>query len=592
MRRLSARVKHYFGMDLPERTLPLHFNLPKVSGRFKATSTGDDELLRNLDEAKNTPLEYFRLLLAEIKHINRCTMKPRQRLMLTRQILKLYYPTALAQLAKQAKNGGVPDPEDRKQLLDMLVEIAQIMLLSYQILFAGYYGGSNYRYARSRNLVRECASRILELLVLKQHAKSLRYQVLNDQDWQLANTIFYVMNCYEDVEQPLPTLSKELGSGGKKGDLSLREQYALLQTVAKFDMLRWPTHLQWVIESYFHGVANAVQVRADDGSAKLGRNDLIAYCHDGNPARGSRLDTPHGPALILGFGGLAEAIRKDCMGLFQAKKNNTPSLMPPRFARLPETEHFVISDQLVRGLENTNGDTAVEKEQKVSDLRIFVGFSEVFNLLQHKQGRFGMEDRLADVLAKRSALIAEDHVATEKSMWFLLLQNEKMTRLSTQETSFTTPMAIGSLLAYGLGEDINRPGFAVVSRIFRPSHKVVIIDLQRIAGYAEPVMMTVNASEQGASLNQPKPALLMYDLQRLGGWGLMFPPRDIMPGIDKITISRNRQTIDVSIGNMRNATDDFYLFATSLTSKQLGIEGQPDYAVPPTQKNHPAGWLL
>ncbi len=584
---LSTRIRHYFGLDLPKRELALHFSLPIISSRFKGTSAGDDELIHKLEAAKEAPHEYFRLLLVEIKHINRCQLKPQQRLSLTRQILKLYYPMALAQLTRLTRNGGVPEQDERRLLLDMLVEIAQIMMISCQILYAGYYVSNNFRYARSRNVLYECASRIFEMLNLKQHAKSLRYQLLEGQDWLIANTIFHVMNCYENVTQPLPTLSRDSGTEGKAREVSLRQQYGLLQTVAKFDMLRWPTHLQWVIASYFHSVSNALQLKIDEGNCKLGRNVFISYCYDSYPAHGSRLESPQGKSLILDFNGLAEAIRKDCMGLFQAKKHNNPYLMPPRFARLPETEHFVISDQLVRGLENVTDGTELEKEQKVADFRIFVGFPEVFNLLHHQQGRFGAEDRLADVLAKRSALIAEDHDATEKSIWSLLFQNEKMLRLSTQETEFTTPMSIGSLLAYGLGEDINRPSFAVVSRIFRPSHKRVIIDLQRIASYAEPVLIGVTTSAEPA-----KPALLMYDLQRLGGWGLLFPPRDILPGIDKLTLSRNRSTMEVELINMRNATTDFYLFSTSLTSEQLGIVGQPDYPVPPVKKTHAAGWII
>jgi len=582
MQRLKDKMYQFLGMDLPKRTLPLRFSFPEVSGRFKAANANSYELVRDLEEAKNIPPEYFGLLLKELKYINRCKMKPRQRLRLAREVMKLYYPMAMAQLAKLAQNGGIPEAEDHKRTLDSLVDIAQIMIVSYQIVFAKYYSGGNFNYARARNSVRECASRILELLVLKQHAKSLRYQLLSDQDWQLANTIFHVMNCYEDVGLPLPTLNNELKVGGRRKDACLRDQYALLQTVSKFDMLRWPTHLHWVIGSYFHSIENAVQIKPDDGSAGLGRNELISYCYDTVPARTKRMGTPPGAAVILSFGGLTEAIRKDCMGLLSAKKNNDVSAIPPRFALLPETEHFVISEQLVRGLGNAGDDNIVEKEHQLDELRIFVGFTEVFGFLHHKQGRYGSEDRLADMLAKRSALIAEDAAATQKSVWTLLFKNEEMIRLSTQETSFTTAMGIGSLLAYGVGDEINRPSFAVVSRIFRPTQQVVIIDIQRIADYAEAVAISLNMTEHAAT-NKASPALLVYDQLRLGGWGLMFPPMDILLGVDQLAVSRNKQIFGVNLKNMCNATDDFYLFSSSLTSEQLGIDGRPAYAVPPAE---------
>ncbi|MFA6921937.1 MAG: hypothetical protein WC216_08860 [Gallionella sp.] len=573
MQKLLTVMHRFFGTDLPAREISLKFILPKASGRVEASNSSDGDLQRQLDEAKDRPSEYFRLLLAEIKHVNRCALKTRQRLSLTHDIVKLFYPMALAQIARHAKTGGIPEDEDRKQTLNQLADIAQILITSYQILFAGYYCGSNYQYARARNTVLACASRIFELMLLKQQARALRYQLLGESDWQLVNTLFYVLSCYEDVESPLPTLRRELEPGGSRTNVSLNEQFSCLQMVARFDMLRWPTHLQWIIIGYLQGVEHAVQISTDEVNGKPGRNELIAYCYGGQPAGLQPLNCP---------------IRKDCMGLLQAKRD--ASAMPPRFARLPGSEHFVISDQLLRGLESIAEDTCIEKENRVEDLRIFVGFSEVFALLRHKQGRFAAEDRLADVLAKRSALLAEDHIATEKSMWTLLFQNEKMIRLSTQETSFTTPMSIGSLLAYGVGEDIARPSLAVVTRIFRPSHKVVVIDMQSVANYAEAVTMTVNATERTQSgMNQLKPALLVYSKK---GWGLMFPPQDILPGFDKLAMQRNGQEFAINLESRCNATTDFYLFSTPTLSAQLGIAGEPDYPTPPLRKTYSAGWLI
>lgn len=593
MLKIAGVLRHYLGLDLPARTLDLNFGLPKASAKFKAGKSSDGDFKHALEEEANIPSAYFGLILAEIKHVNRCALTPKQRHSLMYDIFRLYYPKALSEIARHAQTGGVPELEERKQSLNLLVEIAQILIVSGQILFAGYYGGSNFKYARSRKAVMECASCIFELLLLKQQARALRYKLLDEQDWQIANTLFYVMSCYEDVTQALPTLQKILELGGGRTKVSLQEQFVRLNVVAKFDMLRWPTHLQWVIDSYLLSVENAVQVRLADSSAQPLRNELIAYCYSAYPAGGVVAAQPSGAAILLNCNGLTDAIRKDCMGLIQANKNDVTTSVPPRFVRFPEEERFVISEQLVRGLQNSAEDVVQEKEVRVEDLRIFVGLAEVFSLLRHKQSQYASEDRLADVLAKRSALIAEDEVATEKSVWSLLFQNEKMIRLSTQETSFTTRMNIGSLLAYGVGEDINRPSLAVVSRIFRPSHKVVVIDMYCIANYAEAVMMTINAQEQSSTGQlRGKPALLVYNKKTLGGWGLMFPPQDVLPAIDQIALHRNQQIIEIKLETRRNATNDFYLFSSTLQSGQLGVTGEPDYAVPSVRKSHPSGWLI
>lgn len=588
---LISKVRDFFGMDLPVRTIPLNFVSPNITGKFTVSKVDDDDFNDDLAEFKDMPLAYLKCIMEEIKHLNRCALKPRHRRKLNRDILELYFPMAMSQLAKHAKTGGVPEPEERKLVLMLVIEIAQTLIVSCQILFAHYYQGSQYQYARAHKVVQECASRIMELLLLKQQARALRYQVLENQDWVVANTLFYVMFCYDDVMQPLSTLKKELEIGRNHNEVSLYDQFVLLHIISRFDVLRWPTHIQWVIASYVRSVENAVQIRLDDGHFE--HHELIAYCYGGHPAEDHCQTSPSGPAMILHCQTLIDAIHKDCMGMMRAKKHNDVSEILPRFARLPEEEHFVIFDQLVRGLGHPPEVASVKHAQAVDDLRIFVGFAEVYGLLHHRQSIYGSEERLVDMLARRSALIAEDNVATHASVWTLVLQNDQMIRLSTQETDFTTAMRIGSLLACGLGENINRPSLAVVSRIFRPSPKVVHIDIHRIADYAEPVTLSINQPlDQPVAAHHQKPALLVYDHKRPSKWGLMFPPQDVVLSIDHFAIHRRKHALPIHLNGMRNATNDFYLFSTALTSEQLGIVGEPDYPTPPAKKHHSAGWLL
>jgi hypothetical protein len=574
---LSARVRHYLGLDMKARELPLKIHFPKISSRLKASHGSAAKLFRQLNEVNDAPAEYFGVLLSEIKHLNRCAMTRRQRLSLTRDVTDLCYPMAQAQMIKHAKTGGVPEDEERKQALGRLVEIVTILIISFQILFDGYYRYGNFRYAMSRNVAQECVSRIFELMLLKQQAMALRYQVLGEQDWRAVNTLFYVMSSYEDVERALPTLQKLLKPDVGRSAASLQEQFALLHMVGRFDMLRWPVHLQWIISNYMNGVENAVTVRMADAGAPA-RNELIAYCYGEKAASTSASQSPPGPAMLLDYRNLSTAIHEDCRGLMASTKNRNAAAMPPRFARFLEIDHSVIADQLLRGLGDTESDKCVESETNFDELRIFVGFSQVFDMLRHKHGAFASEDRLEDVLAKRSALIAEDHLATDRSVWTLLFKNEKMLRLSTQETRYTTSMTIGSLLAYGLGDGINHPSLAVVARILRPSNKRVVIDLHIIAQYVEQVLMTVNAAKQAATgPRHGKAALLLYDKTGLGGWGLMFKPQNILPGFDQIAMHRRQRALPIDLKSRCNVTHDFHLYTTSLTSAQLGIRGEPSY---------------
>ena len=571
MQKLLAMVRRLLGLDAPKRDIPLIFVLPKISDRVVATQVIGGGFGQDLKNADESPAEYFGVLKTRIRYLNRCDLKPALRLDVTREVLGLFYAKALEQMTRQARVGAIPESEQRKLILSAVIDIAQILGVSYQILFSHYYKGSAYAYNRSHHLVLESASRILELLNLKQQALALRYQLLNEVDWQAANSLFYVMSVYEDVLQAAPTLKQALKL--ETAD-SYCELYAALHLVARFDPLRWPTHLQWIVKSYMKTIANGVSVRVGTAGDKIGRDNLISY-RDSTASAGIKpQDKPLDQALIFACGTLFAAIRKDCLSLIKAAKTNRIDEVPERFAAFKESERFIISEQLFIGLDPVEDGIKSARETNIDDLRIFVGFSAVFALLQHRQSDFASEERLADALAKRSAVMAEDHHATKNSMWSLLFKDERMMRLSTQESGYTTAMAIGSLLAYGIGDEVNRPSLAVVSRIFRPSGKSVVIDITCIANYAEAVVFSLQSGKN----EQGKQAILVHDKLRSNQWDLIVRPIDVLFGFDNFLLHRKRVVHAFNLETVRNATPDFSLFSTNLTTSQLDFLAGPDYA--------------
>lgn len=558
--------RNYLGLDLPVRDIPLKFGLPNVSNQLTVGRGGDRELLDQLDAAKESSAEYFSILRNVVKHMNRCAMKQSHRLSLTRQILSLFYPAAIEALTKMSdkkrKSGkDIPEDQDRKHGLAHMAEIAKVLVVSYQIVFSKIYEGGNFQYARARALREECVTSIFELMLFRQQVRALRHQLLDSADWQCVNTLFYVMSCFDNVEKPRITLSKKFGLDSLRGDVNWQAHFSELHMIAQFDMLHWPTHLQWVISTYVHGVENSVLIRQSD-SAQLHRTQLMAYCYGDQAARSEPLASSPGPALLIDFNGMSQAIRKDCMDVLQAKSKRDRGALPARFTRFPETEHFIISDLLLRGMRDVASDEDVEGGVQVADLRIYVGFASVFSLLRHQQSDFASEERLIDVLARRSAQIGVDQRTIETSGWKLLMKNETKMRLCTQENKYTMPMNIGSILAYGFGEDDKKPKLAVISRIHRPTNKHVVIDLDILPYRADPVLMTINSESQPNSSRAGQPAMLLHDIVQAGQPLLMFPPQDILPGIDQIEIRRHQKTQRIELKNWRNATHDFYLYTT------------------------------
>ena len=563
-RKIVWEVRNFLLLDIPKRSIALHFKLPSPSARAKVGSGSSAELY----ESDNDPLEFLKLLHARIKFLNFAKLATSARLRANHDLLKKFYPVAIPLLVELAKADGIPESEDRRQALMVTNDIASILVISYAFVFANYYEGSKYHYARHRKQVPELASCIFELLLLKQRARALRYQMLEPNDWSMANTVFYVMRAYEDARQAMPTLASELKMDTLRGKKSLTDQFILLQIEAWFDLLRLPTHLQWVIGSYVLKVENAVHLREDTGA--LNTNEMLVYCYGKQAAETQRLDTPAGPALVLNLHHLIEAIHEDCQAKGTTNTRDASHAMP-RFAHFETADHFVIRNQLLSRLKPKEDSTVSSGEQQVDELRIFAGFSAVFALLRHQKSEFGSEERLEDRLSKRSAAFAVDGREIRKSLWSFSFQSENMTRFTTTESKDTNAMGIGMLLAYGVADEVNRPRLAVVSRISRPYGRVLELDMRFVASFCEPVVLDFNTVKV--------PGLMLYDPRGGGHWALAFPPRDVLMRIDKVEIHRNKKVISVELTRILDASSDFYLLETTLTSSQLGFYSAPQYPV-------------
>jgi hypothetical protein len=561
-RKIVMEIRKFLLLDIPERSITLNFKLPSPSARAKVGSASSADLY----DSENDPLEFFRLHHTRIKFLNFANLSMGARLRANRNLITIFYSPATNQLMELAKTGGVPEPEDSRQLLILVSDIASILITSYALVFASYYEGSKYHYARNRKKVLELASSIFELLLLKQRARALRYQNLDPSDWSMANTVFHVMWAYEDVELPIPKRVSGLNMHASRGQRSLSDQFILLQVCAWFDMLRLPTTLQWVIGSYLLKVENAVQIKKDDGT--LNTNERLVYCYGKQAAETKRLNVSAGPILTLNFHDLVEAMHQDC----QAKEKlnvHDASYVMPRFAHFETSDHFVIRNQFLSRL-NFKKEYSVSSDiQQVDDLRIFVGFSAIFAMLRHQRSEFASEKRLEDSFSKRSAVFAVDGREIRQSLWSFSFQSESMTRFTTTEGKETTAMGIGMLLAYGAGEEVHRPRLAIVSKIARHTGKILEIDMRFIANFCEPVIISFNSVKVIG--------LMIYDSRNGGRWSLAFAPRDVLIGVDKVELHRNQKVTPVTLTAILDASRDFYLLDTTLTSSQLGFYSEPQY---------------
>lgn len=556
------------------KDIELSFALPPPDKHISAGKLFTRAFTEELSTLKKSPNEQLRLLRREIKSLTRCKLNPKERLDLNTQALTLAHPVLIDELRRYARDGGLPDSHKRQEALDLTSEIFQLIGHSYLAVFKHHYDAPDAHFDRNREELRLCACRFLELARLEQRSRALRYQLLGSNTWYLVNSLFHIMRAYDEVDTELATLDSELPSGHGERKTTLTTVYVAIQLISRLDMPSWPTTFQTLMSGYLNAFPEAAVLASDNGEAPS-RYQLVTYCNDDLPAQPRRSYRNEGlRAILIDWSPLAQRLRSDSLNILTASRTGATEHVPKKLQLLSNVERLAFSHLALRGMEAPPLDNShLESAQAVPNLHIYAGFKDVYQLAGHmlsSKSGLGREKRFVDLFAERSAMIAEDHTTENESLWHVLHQDNRQIRLRTQESRFTKRMMVGSLLAYGTGEqDIKRPRLCVVSRIIRQNNSQVTIDLDRLAKYAEPV--TVRAENHPDVMH----ALLIHDIKL--GWNLLFPPQYNLTDSVPVNLIFRGKAIPFELGVLRYVTAEFYSFSVPLSTTDLGLEEVPSY---------------
>lgn len=565
------------------KRIELRFVFPAPDKETKIPQFASSKFAGHFNELKANPIEQIRLMRGEIRALNRCRLRNADRLAVNREGLSHVYPVMLGELRKYSKEGGIPDNPIRQESLDHITEILKLLVYSYLMVFKGHYDDSDGHFERKLEEVGICACRILELTRLKQRTRALRYQSLSETAWYIVNTVFHIMHMHGDIESPVTMMESELLSGRGERTTNLRVLFGALQMTSRLDMLRWPVAYQTLFVGYQDSLPDAISVLADH-TGPVTREQMLTYSNDDQSARQCRKqnEADH-PVVRLDWSSMAKRLRQDCLHIIKAARSNSLDQVPEKFRLFSNVERLALAQLLLRSMESTKGNNGYqEREEQILGMQIYVGFKEIYLLAKHiLSGKASDSNkRFVDLFAERSAMIAEDHNTAKESLWYTLHQDSQTIRLKTQETRFTHQMEIGSLIAYGLGaKDLNRPRLGVVSRLHRPNATSVIIDLERLAKYAEPVGIML--SEEGQAHNEPLHALVIHDPAL--GWNLIFPPHYNLTDSKQVQMIFRGKSHFFSLGTLRYVTSGMYMFSIPLDTVDLGLKSVPSY---PESKPH------
>lgn len=507
-------------------------------------------------------------LLGDVRHLligyNLQRLRPERREQLTGYLLQTTYPVIARIHDKyQARSNSLPEGTERREALTAAIGVVEQLGIAWKHLYRETWSREPRRYRRQRDDVCRHAIRVLEMLLLEQRLRALRYQKLPRSAWVDVNHVFFAQILHDDVDTPLPLtgtvgLRRRSGKAGQPA-MSLRDLYLSLQLFGVLDVSSWPTTLFTVPDTYLETLEAGIVLRADAGG-ELPPGCLITWLNHDAPPLFERPDSLQEPALLFDYTGLYNRLVQDYEAIarmkfldaFDERRISTP------LRRVAPDERIPLLQMMLGALRKRARRT--RRHAVVSDNRIPVwfGLGEVAALLAEQappalRQMLHAQD-LRDHMARLSRLAIGETLRERESHWQLLNFSAGGILISALEGEFGQPVTMGQLVAFRPSGEASELSVGFVCRLNRPQDRVVEVGITRLATGAEMAILEM----PGDGPDRRVPALLLHDLA--GDWQILCEPDDrLQPGMP-VKLVRGDGTAPARLGELRLSKKEFTLF--------------------------------
>jgi len=566
---LPQWLHNWLGLNYPAQRIPLAITLPLV----KSTPLPVLNALYQLQKARETEdedVQFLRLILKALKQLNRCDTSVTQREEYNHRLAGLFYPLVQLMLGKFGKDGGTPDSDARAGTLDNLIAICSEFVSSYGVVIQYYQKCSRFRYARSLNKLDLAALRFFEFLKLEQSIKGLRYQELSDKSWIMANTLIHILAASDRLNIVLKPLEQMYSAERAIATTRALDAYLRIQMLERLQLSFWPIQWQtWLQRSIGLG---ELKMELSTFSEQSNKNQTsFVYCSDPIPSRFALKSNKTGVApLMLQWDQLSQALTTDLAQVLRSRQAGQSVTLSKHLSLFhPEEQLAMAQLQFERfNAYPTRTATKLDQEKEVPDLRIFIGFKDVFSLLRHIASggaRKPIGQRMTDLLARHSAVFSDDAQASVESVWSLRHQDAKLICLSSLESRHTTPMRIGDLAACMLEQaDWHQPKLCVIQRILRPQQGRVYIEMQVLSDQAEAIFFESQILSVSHSANETMPGNELVQAIRGKDADLtqLILPRGVrLNQLSQLTINTKHGMDLAQLGHLTSASKSFSVYA-------------------------------
>ncbi|HEB55122.1 MAG TPA: hypothetical protein ENI98_02220 [Gammaproteobacteria bacterium] len=503
--------------------------------------------------------------------LNMMQLKPEQRLEISNMIMVQIYPVLAIWYQKyQSLESSLPESKDRRLTLTISLKVLEQLSISYMRYFRELFTPVPRRFRKLSAKLSATGFRLMEIFMLLQRVRALRYQKLTRNEWQNCNQLLFSLLLHNAVDESYKLhgsvgIRSERSTRDSRKDFlnsSVRKLYLSIQLFGLMDVSTWPTRMFHLPDAFLDYLDDdGLKMVADDG-LELKPGFLYTDMYQDMALRFDRPAKAQQPAVQIDISVLYHALVKDHEAIakmnfisdFDASKLSRP------LQRMNEQERVPILDMMLLALQPRKRQQRRHAVFADDALKVYFGKHEVMLLLtdltRHDIQEVMRSRQFIDTLAQQSSVFAEDDNLHLRSIWRIVNFSTGGMLLRTRETDFSNPVQLGQLMAFVPEDNIRKPTLGVVVRLQRYDDGFVEIALRCLSNYVEAAFL-FEQSQMDA--NKGKAIIIYQDMN--DRWYLIVnPASDFVPGMPFWVVRAKGNRIPVRLGETWMAKKEFLIF--------------------------------
>ena len=558
----------YSRAELREIKFTAFANLPRAYKTPGKKELDAAAIKQRLADLRRFPIRQLETAAHILSSLNQATLKSDKRLELTLTILRQTYPV-ISQFydSYQGKENSLPEKKERREALTDCIHVISEVAISYKHLFQESFTTEDRAYRKARTSIYEYGFRILEMMLVEQRLRALRYQRLPRSAWRDGNHIFFSMALHNDFFETrkltgLVGIKKREPHHGASyaPERNLLQLYLSVQLFGALDVSTWPTNLFHVPDAYMAYLNPGINLSGDDGQSLKEGHLLTWMGNEGPPVfdRPAKLDPP---TIQIDFTRYNNVLVKDYEAIASMKFIGSfdPAKLSRPLQKVKEEDRVPVLQMMLAALRKRQRQAQRHVVFSDNNVEVYFGFREVAQLLTDRSkgdlARQLRSRKFSDTLARSSAQFIDGNRQVAGTQWQILNFSAGGILISTLETDFGRAIALGQLVAFIPDEKTALPSIGFVCRLNRPEDQVVEVGIARLGNYAEVVILErVGQGEDDFRL----PVILVQNTA--DNWQIIVEPRDeLLPGAP-VRLLRDSGPVPARLGEVYLTKKEFMVF--------------------------------